>query len=165
MRSTPDPAPVTHAVGWRRVTNAILVCSVLLVFAAANTAHAAVTGAQAASTTISVLDPMAHAADLNVVANSVTCADHAARSVPPRHASVHGVNDTCPFEPDLWLDDEDDDDDDDEVGRHGSASRRSAFSVEEALGLRRSSRALGGSVVPDGSLPVNLFLSESARRM
>jgi hypothetical protein len=74
------------------------------------------------------------------------------------------VETSCPGEPELWLDDEDDDDDD-EVGRHGRESRCSSTTVEEALGLRRPARTLGGSAVPDGNLPINLFLAERARRM
>lgn len=167
MRSPSYPTPVTRAVGWRRVMNAItiLVCTVLLVFAAASTARAAVTGGHTAPTAISITDPMALATDVNVAASSDARGEDTARSIPPRHALMHGVDDSCPFEPDLWLDDDDDDDDDDEFGRHGRVSRRSSINVEEALGLRCPSRTLGGSAVPDGSLPVNLLLSESARRM
>jgi hypothetical protein len=166
MRSTSFPSPVTWAVGWRRVMNAfaLLCCTVLLVLAAAGTARAAVTGGHAAPTAISITDPMALATDVNVAADSVASGEHAARSIPPRR-SMHPLDDACPFEPDLWLDDDDDDDDDDDVARHGVAARRAALSVEEALGLRRPSRTLGGSAVPDGSLPVNLLLSESIRRM
>jgi hypothetical protein len=165
MQSPSYPTPVTRAVGWRRVMNAtaLLACTVLLVFAAASTARAAVTGGHTALTAISITDPMALATDVNAAARSAARGEHIARSIPPR-LSMHGVDDACPFEPDAWLDDDDDDDDDDEVARHGR-SRRSALSVEEALGLRCPSRTLGGSAVPDGSLPVNLLLSETIRRM
>jgi hypothetical protein len=165
MPSTSYPTPVTWAVGWRRVMNAIALvgCTVLLVLAAAGTPRAAVTGGHAAPIAISSTDPMALATDVNVAAPGVACGGDAARSIPLR-SSMHPLDDACPFEPDLWLDD-DDDDDDDEVARHIVAPRRSALSLEEALGLRRPSRTLGGSAVPDGSLPVNLLLSESIRRM
>ena len=162
-----DPVSVAHAVGWRRAMDAlaILVCSALLVFAAARTADAATAApSRAASSTTSITDPIAVVTALNVAAASAACGEHVATSVPLRHHSMHGVDNPCPFEPDLWLDDSDDDDDD-EVGRHGSTCRRSASRVEDALDLRRPSRTLGGSTVPYGSLPVNLFLSESARRM
>jgi hypothetical protein len=143
---------------------AIVACSVLFVLAAASTARAAVTGGHAASTAISLTDPMALATDVNAAAISAAGGESTARSIPLQ-PSLHRVDDACPFEPDVWLDDDDDDDDDDRVARHGAGSRRSAVTVEEALGLPRSSRWLGGSVVPDGSLPVNLLLSESVRRM
>ena len=141
---------------------AIFACTVLVVFAAASTARAAVTVGHLAPSAISISDPMAPATDVNVAAISAASGEPTARSIPLQ-PSMHGVDAACPFEPDLWLDD-DDDDDDDEATRH-LASHRSALSVEEALGLRRPSRSLGGSVAPDGSLLVNLLLSESVRRM
>jgi hypothetical protein len=164
MRSTSDPTPAGGAVGWRRVINAfaIFASTVLVVLAAASTARAAVTVGHLAPSAISITDPMAPATDANVAAISAASGEHTARSIPLQ-LSMHGVDAVSPFEPDLWLDD-DDDDDDDEATRH-LASRRSALSVEEALGLRYPSRALGGSVAPDGSLPVNLLLSETIRRM
>jgi hypothetical protein len=167
MRSTLYPPSVAHAVGWPRAASAIaiVICGLLLVFAAASTAHAAMTGGVAAPTTISITHPAAHAADVTLTASRIACAEPAARSTPLRHASMHDVGDACPFEPDLWIEDEDGDDDDDELGRHGSRPRRSATSVEDALGLRRQSRALGGSAVPDGNLPINLSLIECVRRM
>jgi hypothetical protein len=142
---------------------AISACTVLLVFAAASTARAAVTGGHTAPTAISITNSLALATDVNVAAISVARGEHIARSNPPR-LSLRGVDDACPLEPDLWLDDRDDDDDDDDVDRHVRL-RRFAVSVEEALGLQRPSRTLGGSAVPDGGLPVNLLLSESVRRM
>jgi hypothetical protein len=165
MRSTSYPTPARGAVGWRRMMNAfaILACTVLVVFAAASTARAAVTVGHLAPSAISITDPMAPATDVNVAPVNAASGEHTARSIPLQ-PSMRGVDAASPFEPDLWLDDDDDDDDDDEATRH-LASRRSAQSVEEALGLRCSSRTLGGSVAPDGSLPVNLLLSESVRRM
>jgi hypothetical protein len=141
---------------------AIFACTVLVVFATASTARAAVTVGHLAPSVISITGPMAPATDVDVAAVNAASGEHTARSIP-LPPSMHGVDAACPFEPDLWLDD-DDDDDDDEATRH-LASHRSALSVEEALGLRRPSRSLGGSVAPDGSLPVNLLLSESVRRM
>src|SRR5262245_50281208 len=152
MRSTSDPIPARGAVGWRRVISAfaIFACTVLVVLAAASTARAAVTVGHLAPSAISITDPMASATDLSVAAGNAASGEHTARSIPLQR-SMHGVDAASPFEPDLWLDDDDDDDDDDEATRH-LASRRSALSVEEALGLRCPSRALGGSVAPDGSL-------------
>jgi hypothetical protein len=167
MRSTSYPPPPTRAGGWRCVINAIAIvaCSVLFVLAAAGTARAAVTGSHAAPTAISLTDPMAVATNVNAAAISAAGGASTARSIPLQ-PSLHRVDDACPVEPEAWLDDDDDDDDDDEgVARHGARSRRSAVSVEEALGRRRPSRWLGGSFVPDGNLPVNLLLSESVRRM
>jgi hypothetical protein len=166
MPSPLSPPTVAHAVGWRRATSAIaiLFCGLLLVFAAASTAYAATTAGPAAPTTISITHPLAHATDVTV-AVSLGSADRVARSIPLRHTSMDGVDDACPFEPDLWFDDDRDDDDDDESDRHGAHARRSATGVEDALGLRCPSRALGGSAVPDGSLPINLSLTECVRRM
>jgi hypothetical protein len=166
MRSTLYPPAVAHAVGWHRAISAIaiLVCGLLLVFAAANTPHSAMTGGLAAPTTISIIHPVAPATDMNAAAITAARGQDTARSNSSRHLVMHGVDASSPLEPDLWLDD-DDDDDDDEVGRHGRESRASSTHVEEAPGLRRPTRTLGGSSAPDGSLLVNLLLSESVRRM
>jgi hypothetical protein len=155
---------VAHAVGWHRAASAIaiLICGLLLVFATASTAHAAMTGGAAAPTAISITHPNA---DATMTASSITCAEHVQRSIPVRPASMHGVDDACPFEPDVWFDDDRDDDDDDDDDRLGAHARRSATSVGDALGQRCPSRALGGSAVPDGSLPINLSLTECVRRM
>jgi hypothetical protein len=167
MQSTLYPPTVAHAVRWHRAASAIaiLICGLLFVFATASTAHAATTGGAAAPTTISISHSTAHAADASTTAGSLSRAEHVQRSSPLRPVSLHGVDDACPFEPDVWFDDDRDDDDDDESDRHGAHARGSATTVEDALGRRCPSRALGGSAVPDGSLPINLSLSESVRRM
>ncbi len=167
MRSNSYPSHDAHAVGWHAVMAAIgiVVLSVLFVLIAASTVHA-LQGSQSASINVT---SAGHAdsviGDTNVpTPASCTASGEAITGAvdPPLHLGRD--NGLHPLAPDACLGEEDDDDDD-ESWKRSLSFGSSAFSVDETLGLRRPSRALGGSAIPDGSLPVNLFLAESARRM
>lgn len=167
MRSNSYPSHDAHAVGWHAVMAAIgiVVLSVLLVLIAASTVHA-LPGIGSASidvTSAGHADAVIGDTQTPDIAICTEPGEAIARSVdPPLHYGRD--NGLHPLAPDPWLDEEDDDDDE-EGCRRSLSLGSSAFSVEETLGLRRPSRALGGSAVPDGGLPVNLFLAECVRRM
>ena len=153
-KSYPHPHKTAHAVGWNAMHwIAGLVCGLLLSFVAPSAAHA------------STVTPLQRPAD-GLAAAGVSVAANPA-NVPD---SAEGLEFQAPWDSGnrrpchsivLCLDPYDDDD----CSRGRLSSGSSRLSVEQALSLRRPSRAPEGSLTPYGRSAAGQFLTESVRRM
>jgi len=156
MQKAPYSCPhrVAHAVGWAARWIVTVVCGLLLPLVCASATYAS-TLTSAPALVTHTADGSASAAD-----DSATAQGGARFERGPARDSAHDPLDSS----DAWLDPDDDDRDDDDDSRENVAGGTHHPSVDELLGLTRTSLGHEGSLNHEHT-PANQFLADSVRRL